>query len=138
MAHNGGRLIGESDMRMNEHLDHHDNKSAKAAAIGASAVGAVAVGSIAFGAIAVGAIAVGALAIGRLFIRRLGADYVRFKTLEIEELKVTRIQASEIVVHSSLELPGSDPKRPLKFDPAARLQDESQDSNPHQPRARES
>ena len=45
------------------------------------------------------------IAIGRLVIPQLSAERVKFKSFEIEELKVTRIWAREIIVERSLKLP---------------------------------
>jgi hypothetical protein len=65
----------------------------------------------AMGAVAVGAFAIGALAIGRLAIRRVVIDGAKFKTLEIEDLTVTRLHAAEVAVSDSLDLPASTPTR---------------------------
>ena len=54
----------------------------------------------AFGAVAVGAFAVGALSIGRLAVRRIVVDGAKFKSLQIEDLTVTRLHAKEIVGHA--------------------------------------
>jgi len=57
--------------------------------------------AMAVGAVAVGAFAIGALAIGRLVVRRITVDSAKFKSLEIEELVVTRLRAGEVVVADS-------------------------------------
>jgi len=61
----------------------------------------------AFGAVAVGAFAIGALAIRRLAISRVVVGRAKFKSLEIEELTVTRLRAGEVTVSDSLKLPES-------------------------------
>ncbi len=59
----------------------------------------------AIGAVAAGAFAIGALAVGRFAIRRLLIESAEFKKLHVEDLVVTRIRASEVIVSDSLELP---------------------------------
>jgi hypothetical protein len=59
----------------------------------------------AIGTVAVGAFAIGALAIRRLAIRRLVVDGAKFKSLEIQDLTVTRLHAAEVTVSDSLKLP---------------------------------
>jgi hypothetical protein len=53
------------------------------------------------------------LAIGRLAIRRVVIDSAKLKSLEIEELTVRRLQAAEVTVSDSLEIPGSAADRRL-------------------------
>ncbi len=62
-------------------------------------------------ATAIGAVAVGAFAIGRLVIRRLSVENAKFKSLEIDDLTVTRLRAAEVTVSHSLDLPGGDADR---------------------------
>jgi hypothetical protein len=64
----------------------------------------------AIGAVAVGAFAIGALAIGRLAIRVV-IDCAKLKSLEIQDLTVTRLRAAEVTVSDSLNLPGGDVDR---------------------------
>jgi hypothetical protein len=70
-------------------------------------VRAVAMIATAIGAVAVGAFAIGALAIGRLAIRRVLIGRAKFKSIEIEDLTVTRLHFAEVTVSDSLKLPGS-------------------------------
>jgi hypothetical protein len=56
--------------------------------------------------VAVGAFAIGAFAIGRLVIRRLSVENAKFRSLEIQDLTVTRLRAAEVIVGDSLKLPG--------------------------------
>jgi hypothetical protein len=100
------RAKREEMMSYDKSLISEHNPS-KAIALRNVAIGATAIGAAAVGAFAVGAFAIGALAIGRLAIRRLAIDRVRFKSVEIDELTVKRIHASEITVADSLHLPGS-------------------------------
>ena len=66
----------------------------------------MAIMATAIGAVAVGAFAIGALAIGRLAIRRIAVESGKFKSLEIQDLTVTRLHAAEVIVSDSLKLPG--------------------------------
>jgi hypothetical protein len=68
---------------------------------------AVATIATAMGAVAVGAFAIGALAVGRLAIRRLEVEKAYLKSVEIEDLTVTRLHAAEVTVSDSLKLPRS-------------------------------
>ncbi len=56
---------------------------------------AAALGAMAVGALAVGALAIGALAIGSLGIGSLSAGRGRFRSLEVEELKIGTLQVRE-------------------------------------------
>ena len=49
----------------------------------------------AIGAVAVGAFAIGALAIARLAIRRLVVGNARFKSIDVDDLTVTRLRIRE-------------------------------------------
>ena len=57
-------------------------------------------------AAAIGAVAIGAFAIGRLAIRRVAIGKATIKSLQIAELDVKRLRAGEVIVSSSLTLPG--------------------------------
>jgi len=61
----------------------------------------------AFGAVAVGAFAIGALSVGRMVVRRFLVGDAKFKSLEIQDLKVTRLHAAEIIVDTPLQIPTS-------------------------------
>jgi hypothetical protein len=67
----------------------------------------VAIIATAIGAVAMGAFAIGALAIGRLAIRRVFVGSAEFKSLQIQDLIVTRLHAAEVSVSGSLQLPES-------------------------------
>jgi len=62
----------------------------------------------AVGAVAVGASAIAVLAIGRLAIRRIIVEKARFKSLEIQDLTVTRLRANEVIVSEALHVPEKD------------------------------
>jgi hypothetical protein len=68
---------------------------------------AVALIATSIGAVAVGAFAIGALAVGRLAVRRIVVGSAKFKSLEIQDLTVTRLHAAEVIVSESLKLPKS-------------------------------
>ncbi|MGD0128374.1 MAG: hypothetical protein ABSF46_23695 [Terriglobia bacterium] len=53
-----------------------------------------------------GASAIAVLAIGRLAIRRIIVEEAKFKSLEIQDLTVTRLRANEVIVSKALRLPG--------------------------------
>jgi hypothetical protein len=57
------------------------------------------------GAVATGAFAIGVLTIGRLLIRGVWIEKARFRTLEIEELTVKRLNSGDVDVTGSLKLP---------------------------------
>ena len=59
----------------------------------------------AIGAVAIGAFAIGALAIGRLAIRHIAVERAKFKSLEIQDLIVTRLRVAEVTVVDSIKLP---------------------------------
>jgi len=59
----------------------------------------------AFGAVAVGAFAIGALKVGRMVVRRFLVGDAKFNSLEIQDLKVVRLHAAEIIVDTPLQLP---------------------------------
>jgi len=61
----------------------------------------------AMGAVALGAFAIGALAVGRLAIRRILVDNAKFKSVEIQELSVTRLRGAGVTVSESIKLPDS-------------------------------
>ena len=73
----------------------------------------VAIIAAAFGAVAVGAFAIGALSVGRLAVRRILVGDAKFKSLEIQDLMVTRLHAAEIFVSESVQLPAGDAGRRL-------------------------
>src|SRR5262249_59891273 len=62
----------------------------------------VATAALAMGAVATGAFAIGVLTIGRLLIRGVLIEKARFRTLEIEELAVKRLNAGDVAVTGSL------------------------------------
>jgi len=59
----------------------------------------------AIGVVAVGASAIAALAIGRLAIRHIVVDNAKFKSLEIQDLTVTRFRANDVIVSEALHVP---------------------------------
>ena len=65
----------------------------------------IAVIGAAFGVFAVGAFAIGALSVGRMVVRRFLVADAKFKSLEIQDLKVVRLHAGEIIVDTPLQLP---------------------------------
>jgi hypothetical protein len=79
---------------------------------GVALTGMAAIGA-AFGALAVGALAIGALSVGRMVVRRFLVGDAKFKS-EIQDLKITRLHAAEIIVDTPLQLtPAVDqPKTP--------------------------
>ena len=54
-----------------------------------------------------------ALAIGRLAIRHVVVDSAKLKSLEIQDLTVTRLHAAEVTVSDSLKLPGDEVDRKI-------------------------
>ena len=85
--------------------------------LGAAAAGAFAMGAIAFSALAIGALAVGRMALGRVAVGK-----TKFKSLELDDLTMKRLRASEISITDSLDLPSS----------AVVLQPASNDLNPNE------
>jgi hypothetical protein len=59
-------------------------------------IGGVAMATTAISAVAIGAFAIGALAIGRLAIRRFSIGKARFRSLEMDELTVTRLHVGAV------------------------------------------
>jgi len=51
--------------------------------------------AVAIGAVAVGAFAIGAMAIGRLVIGRLVVGNAKFKSIDVEDLTVTKLRLRE-------------------------------------------
>ena len=73
----------------------------------AIAVPKLALIATAIGAVAVGAGAIGALAIGRLAIGRFAVQNGKFRSLEIDDLTVKRLHATEVSVSESLNFPSN-------------------------------
>jgi hypothetical protein len=74
----------------------------------------------AIGAVALGAFAIGVLSIRKLAIRRVMVASGVFKSLEIQDLIVTRIHAAEVTVSDSLHLPGDRKIEPAMADVGSR------------------
>jgi hypothetical protein len=73
----------------------------------------VAVIALATGAVAVGAFAIGALAIGTLAVRRLVVRGARLGTLEIDRVRVRRLEAAQVDVGETLRLPAAGARREI-------------------------
>jgi hypothetical protein len=73
---------------------------------GLALTGMAAIGA-AFGAVAIGALAIGAVSVGRMVVRRFLVGDAKFKTLEIQDLRVTRLHAAEIIVDTPIQLPSA-------------------------------
>jgi hypothetical protein len=73
---------------------------------GLTATRGIAAAAGAVGAMAIGAFAIGALAIGALAIRKLLVGRAVFKSLHIEELAVTHLRVSELIIDQGGEYAG--------------------------------